>query len=130
MPHKTKKTKNSSKSHPKERMMVYKEEKEEARTFYGQVNGKLGFCRFNVISFEDNETRNCILKKSIKKSARIEIGTVVLFGQILNLYEIVYIYSDSEVKRLQKEDKIPSNLNKNEFESDEDEDFVIDFDEI
>ena len=103
-------------------------------TVYGQVTRSLGDCNFMVYCFDAKE-RLCHIRKSIKKTERAEVDTIVLVG-IRDFQEdkgdIVYIYTKDQTADLKRMNEIPSKVSTGMDGSDEEDDMESDiiFDQI
>lgn len=133
MPKNEKSKKNSEKGEvvKKNREMIYAKDIEG--TVYGKAVKILGECNFTIFCFDGHE-RLCHLRKTIKRSEKIVLDSIVLVG--LRDYQdskgdIVYVYSRDQESILKKANEIPNlsnNDDKNDSENDEDTGF--DFDNI
>ena len=115
-------------SSPKKEM-VWKDEEDE-NAIYGQVVSVLGGCRFIVSSFENPRVdRLCNLGKKAKKSGRVSIDSIVLFGKRDfqdTKGDIVYVYSTDQVNILKKNKCIPTNVKSSQnIETEDQEDFIV-----
>lgn len=101
-------------------------------TVYGQVVKILGDCNFTVYCFDGKE-RMCHIRKSIKRTEKAEIDSIVLVGPrdfSDDKGDIVYIYTKDQASELRRRYEIPSKIVKNtDFdEKDDDLDDVVEFD--
>ncbi len=90
--------------------------------FIGICTTILGGCRFKVKALNDNGLSNietiCLLQKSMSRSGRISVGTLILYA--LRSYEsknednmkgdILYIYNKDEIPFLKQLELIPKNV--------------------
>ena len=90
--------------------------------FIGICTTILGGCRFKVKALNDTGLSNietiCLLQKSMSRTGRINVGTLVLYA--LRSFEsksednmkgdIIYIYNKDEVPFLKQLDLIPKNI--------------------
>lgn len=90
--------------------------------FIGVCTTILGGCRFKVKAMNDSGLSNietiCLLQKSMSRSGRISVGTLVLYA--LRSYEsknedsmkgdILYIYNKDEIPFLKQLELIPKNV--------------------
>ena len=67
--------------------------------FVAIVTKKLGNLMFELRDIENNSYK-AKLKSSLKRKFRVAIGNIVIAESILNLYEIVHIYSETKEKEL------------------------------
>jgi translation initiation factor IF-1 len=72
--------------------------------FVGIVTKNLGNLIFEVKD-TDNNTYKAKLKNSLRKKIRLTVGKICIIENILNIYEIVHVYSDEKEKQLKSQFK-------------------------
>jgi len=95
--------KNKSKKKPsqynKPRELMYKDDEQ----YYAVVNSKFGDGRYEVTLCETNEVKRAKIKGSIRKRARVEIGSFVVVSKRdfdENIVDILYLYTKEESEQL------------------------------
>ena len=76
----------------------------EDSEFIGIITRKLGNLMFEVSDKEGNLYK-AKLKSSLKKRVRVSIGMIGIVENVLNLYEIVHVYSADRERELKSEFK-------------------------
>ena len=100
---------------------------------YGIVEKALGERRFSIACL-DGKTRKGVVRKSFKRSVRIEAKDVVIVS--LRSFDdsncdIIYKYDEKGIATLRKEGLIPNAISVEEQKEDEEEcGIVFDFDEL
>ena len=103
---------------------------------YGQISKCLGDCRFLVKQFkkDENEVISTLPRRFKKGPRRIRIDeghTVLIQPMSEKTWEIIYVYSDIDLKRLRREGEIEENQQKssNILFEDEDDNADVSIDE-
>jgi len=133
MPKNEKSKKNSSKGEvtKKNREIIFAKDVEG--TVYGKAVKLLGECNFTIFCFDGKE-RMCHIRKTIKKSEKIVVDSIVLVG--LREYQdtkgdIVFVYSREHESILKKANEIPNVSNCDaDQDSDDKEEIGFDFDSV
>jgi len=133
MPKNEKSKKNSSKGEvgKKTREMIFSKDLEG--TVYGKAIKLLGECNFTIFCFDGKE-RMCHIRKTIKRSEKIVVDSIVLVG--LREYQdtkgdIVYVYSREQESILKRTNEIPNVSNGDaEQDPDDEEETGFEFDSI
>lgn len=108
MPKNQKARKNSKNKTTHTRTMVYAEEGQE----YAQVTKVLGNRRMTCQCLDGIE-RICVIRGSMRKKYRVNLGDIVIIG--LREFQddkadIMYLYTPDEVKLLHKQGEIPPSM--------------------